>query len=159
MLADVAKDFIGKAGPTTIFEVEKGAIKRFADAVDDRNPLYRDDEYARNSKNGAIVTVPGFFGWPLRMPPGSAIVAASSPPEVSQALADAGYVRVLDGGMDYEFFVPVRAGDILSCTTSLKDVRERSGSTGNMAVVRNETTYHNQNGDLVATAVSTSIHR
>ena len=158
MLADVAKEFVGKGGGTTILEVEKGAIRRFADAVGDMNPLFRDDEYARNSKNGTIVSLPGFFGWPSRMPRGTAVIGGMAS-ELSEALADGGYLRVLDGGMDYEFFVPVRAGDTLSSTTALKDVREREGSTGKMAIVRNETTYHNQNGDLVATAVSTTIYR
>ena len=158
MLEDKAKEFIGKAGATTIFEVEKGAIRRFADAVDDMNPLFRDDEYARNSRNGTIVSVPGFFGWPSRQPRGTALIGGSGA-NLNAALTEAGYLRILDGGMDYEFFGPVRAGDTLSSTTALKDVREREGSTGKMAIVRNETTYLNQNGDLVATAVSTAIYR
>ena len=43
-------------------EVEKGAIKKYADAVDDHNPLYWDDEYAKNSRYGSIIAPPGFFG-------------------------------------------------------------------------------------------------
>ncbi len=158
MLSEEVKEFIGKGGDTRVFEVEKGAIRRFADAVDDPNPLFRDDEYARNSQYSAIIAPPGFFGWPTRLPRGAAL-AGGSDGGLGAALAKAGYTRLLDGGMEYEFHVPIRAGDTLVASSKLKDVREREGGSGKMAIVRNETTYYNQNGDLVATAISTSIHR
>ena len=41
-------------------------IKKFADAMDDRNPLYWDEEYAGNSRFGSIIAPPGFFGWPSK---------------------------------------------------------------------------------------------
>jgi len=160
MLSEKVQEFIGQGGDASILEIEKGAIRRFADAVDDRNPLYRDDEYARNSRYGSIITVPGFFGWPTRSPRGSAIASSGGlTAGLASALSEAGYNRILDGGMDYEFYMPVRTGDTLSANTRLKDVREREGGTGKMAIVRNETTYYNQNGDLVATAVATTIYR
>mgnify|MGYP001037013885 CR=1 FL=1 len=40
MLSEEIRRLIGKAGETVITEVEKGAIKKFADAVNDFNPLY-----------------------------------------------------------------------------------------------------------------------
>ena len=66
MLPEEITSFIGKDGGTRTFEVEKGAIRKFADAVDDQNLLYWDDEYARNSKYGNITAPPGFFGWPAK---------------------------------------------------------------------------------------------
>jgi acyl dehydratase len=158
MLPDEVKQFIGKTVGVRIFEVERGAIRRFADAVDDPNPLYRDDEYARNSRYGSIISPPGFFGWPSRQPRGAPLVVESTP-ELGLALAKAGYSRVLDGGMEYDFFYPVRAGDTLVASTVISNVREREGSTGKMAFMIMETTYTNQNGDVVAKARSTSIHR
>ncbi len=159
MLSDEVKEFIGKGSDVRILEVEKGAIRRFADAVDDPNPLFRDDEYARNSRNGAIIAPPGFFGWPTQLPRGAALAGGGSDSGLGAVLAKAGYTRLLDGGVDYEFFLPIRAGDTLAVTSKLKDVRERAGGAGKMAIVRNEATYHNQNGNLVATAISTAIYR
>ena len=66
MLPQELTQLIGKTGEPVILEVEKGAIKRFADAVGDRNPLYWDEEHARNSRYGSIVAPPGFFGWPTK---------------------------------------------------------------------------------------------
>jgi len=48
MISEEVTNLIGKVGDIMIMEVERGAIKRYADAVDDRNPVYWDEEYARN---------------------------------------------------------------------------------------------------------------
>lgn len=158
MLPEEVTQFIGKSTGVRVFEVEKGAIRRFADAVDDPNPLYWDEEYARNSRYGSIITPPGFFGWPARQPRGSALTEESMA-GLSMALAQAGYPRVLDGGIEYEFFCPIRAGDTLAASTVIKEIRERKGGTGNMVFLIRETSYINQNGDLAAKARSISIHR
>ena len=158
MLPEEVTQFIGKSTGVRVFEVEKGAIRRFADAVDDPNPLYWDEEFARNSRYGSIIAPPGFFGWPSRQPRGSALTEESMA-GLSTALAQAGYPRVLDGGIEYEFFCPIRAGDTLAASTEIKEIRERKGSTGNMVFLIRETSYVNQNGDLAARARSISIHR
>ena len=103
------------AASPKLYEVEKGAIRRFADAVDDYNPLYHDEEYARKSKYGSIIAPPGFFGWPSKQARNSPL-AVDIPTELESAFERAGYPLslVLDGGMEYEFFLPVRAGDVLS---------------------------------------------
>jgi len=41
------KNAIGRSSPPTLNEVEKGAIRRFAEALGDFNPMYYDEEYAR----------------------------------------------------------------------------------------------------------------
>jgi len=170
MLPEEITKFIGTGGGVTVYEVEKGAIKKFADAVDDLNPFYLDEEYAENSRYGSIIAPPGFFGWPARFARGSALPRATEAKGSSEqttdpratlgvALVEAGYPRVLDGGMEYDFFCPVRAGDTLAASSVIKDVIGREGSTGKMAFVITETTYTNQNGELVAKARATSIHR
>ena len=52
MLPEKVRKFIGQTSDTSIFEVEKEVIRRFADAVDDPNPLYWDEEYAKKSRYG-----------------------------------------------------------------------------------------------------------
>ena len=74
-------------------------------------------------------------------------------------LARAGFPRILDGGIEYEFFVPIRAGDTLTSYAKVADITERAGKTGNMLIVTQETTYLNQNGDIVAKASSMLIGR
>ncbi len=158
MLPEEVTKFISKGGGVRIFEVEKGAIRRFADAVDDPNPLYWDEEYARNSRYGSIIAPPGFFGWPAKQARGAAITSEETGPQRPD-LAKAGYPRVLDGGMEYEFFCPIRAGDTLAVSSMVKDIVEREGRTGKMIFLITETTYINQNGDVVAKVRGTTIHR
>ena len=128
-----------------ILEVERGAIRRYADAIDDPSPIYRDVEYAKNSRYGELICPPGFFGWPVKAGGVMSGLSTWGPP-----LARAGFPRILDGGIEYEFFVPIRAGDTLTSYGKVADITERSGRTGNMLVVTQEATYINQNGDIVA---------
>ncbi|MFC1940078.1 MaoC family dehydratase N-terminal domain-containing protein [Chloroflexota bacterium] len=160
MLPEEVTGLIGKRGSIRILEIEKGAIRKFADAVDDWNPLYWDEEYARQSKYGAIIAPPGFFGWPTKWSKGTTFLhQANITAEARDALSKVGYSRSLDGGMEYEFFTPVRAGDTLVASSMIKDIVAREGKTGKLAFIFTETTYTNQNGDLVAKAIGTSIHR
>ena len=157
MLSEEITRLIGKGGDTQIFEVEKGAIKKYADAVEDLNPLYWDEEYAGNLKYGSITAPPGFFGWPTKWARKTAFFFATTV-ELEMAMTKAGYKRTIDGGIEYQFFTPVRAGDTLSASSVIKDIAERKGRTETMAFVVTETTYTNQNGDLVAISRWISIH-
>ena len=79
-------------------------------------------------------------------------MAVDIPPELESAFAQAGcpLSLVLDGGMEYEFFAPIRAGDILTAVTTIRNLRERSSETGSIIVSFLDTVYHNQQGELVA---------
>ena len=157
MLPEEVTKFIGQATGTSIFQVEREAIRRFADAVEDENPLYRDEEYARNSRYGSIISPPGFFGWQTKTVKGGGGPGATT--ELNAAYDNIGLKRVLDGGMEYGFFCPVRPGDTLVATSMIKDITEVEGRTGKMAIQITETTYINQNGDLVAKARGTMVRR
>jgi len=164
MLPEEVTKFIGQVSGTSIFEVEKEVIRRFADAVDDSNPLYWDEEYAKKSKYGSIIAPPGFISspWFSNRPtkwPKRGTTASDATADLRPALAKAGLGRGLDGGMEYEFFAPVRAGDTITAETKIADIIEREGSTGRLAFLITETTYTNQNGEVVAKARATSIHR
>ena len=158
MLPEEVSKFIGKVGDIRIMEVERGAIKRYADAFDDHNPLYWDEEYARNSRYGSIVAPPGFFGWPTSWPELGPIFTRLGE-ELSAAFTGAGCGRTLDGGTEYEFFSPIRAGDTLAALERIADIYEWESKSGKLVFWVAETTYTNQNGDLVAVARWTRIQR
>ncbi len=156
MLPEELSSLIGKGGDVRIFDVEKGPIRRFADAVSDPNPLYYDEEYAKNSRYGSIIAPPGFFGQPKGGAP-----SFDTKRELRPALTKVGYTNpaAVDAGIEYEFFHPVRAGDTIVATSMIIDITEREGKTGKMAFAITETTYINQNGDVVARARATMIQR
>jgi acyl dehydratase len=154
MMPEEMKQCIGMVDPPTVYEVEKGAIRRYADAVGDNNPLYRNAEYASDSRYASIIAPPGFFGWPVGdIPMGAGIAKAIT------AAMNAGYFRILDAGKSYEFFLPVRAGDTLVGSPQIADITEREGKSGPMFIISFTTTFRNQNGNVVANASQSFICR
>jgi len=152
-ITDELKGMIGMMTEPGIMEVERGAIRRYADAIDDPNPLYRDVEHAKNSRYGELIAPPGFFGWPVKAATMGGLTMFGGP------LARAGFPRILDGGSEYEFFIPIRAGDTLTSYAKVADITLRGGRTGNFVMITLETTYLNQNGDVVAKARSNLLGR
>jgi acyl dehydratase len=52
---------VGRETAPTVTEIEKGAIRRFALATGDTNPLYFDEEYAARTRFGGIIAPPTFI--------------------------------------------------------------------------------------------------
>jgi acyl dehydratase len=152
---EVKARFMGKSAEPEIYEVEKGSAKRYAVAVDDLNPLYLDEEFARTSQYGTIVAPPGFFGWPVKQP------SPRYPQlmvDMMEALREAGFPDILDGGTDFDFILPVRAGDMLVCSRNMSNIFTRAGSGGRqMAFYVIDSTYTNQEGNVVARVRQTII--
>ena len=158
MIPEEVRQFTGKIAPLIVREVEKGSIRRYAAAVGNENPIYSDEEYAGASRYGGIIAPPGFFGWPIK-PVASSTGLADIVGDLQEALSNAGFPRILDGGISYEFYLPVRAGDILVASPKVSKVVEKEGKSGAMMICDFETTYINQNGDMVARSNQTFIAR
>ncbi|MCK4723141.1 MAG: MaoC family dehydratase N-terminal domain-containing protein [Dehalococcoidia bacterium] len=154
ILTDEIKAMIGTLSEPVIMEVGRVAIRRYADAVGDDNPLFHEVEDAKAAGYEDIICPPGFWGWPIK---GRATIGGMS--IVGAVLVKAGLFRILDGGVDQEFYIPIRAGDILTSYSKIADIREREGKTGRMIFTTVETTYLNQNGDTVAVNRATIIAR
>lgn len=141
-------------GEPQIFEVERGAIRRFADAVGDPNPLYHDLEYARKSKYGEIIAPLGFHGWPMK---GGLMEMMGS---IMGPVMNAGYPVLLDAGIELESFVPIRAGDILCSYSTVTNIAEKTTKSGKgMLVLTTEMNFINQNGDKALVERSSLICR
>ncbi len=150
------KALIGRAGEPVVLEVERGAIKRFCGAVGDDNPIFTDAAYAEHGPHGEIICPPGFFGWPAKVSP---VFSAGPTQMVLAEFAKSGFPGLLDGGVDYELLLPIRAGDVLVSSARVADIYEREGRAGKSLFGIFETTYTNQNGDIVARARTTMIGR
>jgi hypothetical protein len=149
--------YIGKTSEPFILEVEKGAIKRFAAAIGDNNPLYWQESH-ENSPNYKIAAPPGFFGWPTKWF-GSRPFNNPLKDELSDALKEAGYSRFLDGGIEFEFYKPVFSGDILVAVIKVVEIYQKKSTQGALIFVVFETTYKNKYGKLIAKARQTRIAR
>ncbi|MFH1485976.1 MAG: MaoC family dehydratase N-terminal domain-containing protein [Chloroflexota bacterium] len=135
------KASVGAEAEPFTYEVEKGAIRKFAVAVGDPNPLWQDEAYARKTRYGGIIAPPTF----LRL-----FRPAKFPVETP-------YSRRLDAGSEWEYFEPVRPGDRITGTVKLAGAAEREGRIGKMLILVWEITYKNQFAEVVATQRSTLI--
>lgn len=150
LTTDELQKMIGMRSEPVIFKVEEGAIQRYAEAIGDPNPLYNDPEYAKKSKHGRLICPPGFTGWPVKR--------GRITESISAMLVKAGAPsRLLDGGVEFEFFEPIGAGDMLVTTTTLTQLTEKQTKLGSTLFATMETTYLNQSGNLVLKARQTLI--
>ena len=126
------------------YEIEKGMIERFVRAVDDPNPLWQDEGYASKTRYGGIIAPPLF-----------AVVLGFD--EFDKQIAKLMGGR-LHGSTEFEYFKPIRPGDVITATRKIADIREREGKKlGKMAFVTFEITYKNQDDELVAICRQTAI--
>jgi acyl dehydratase len=134
---------IGCESPSVTLEVEKGAIIKFAQAIGDDNPLWTDEAAARQTRYGGLIAPPTFLRSVGMLRPALPF--------------DVPFQRLLDGGSEWEYFEPVRAGDRITAVARVTDLRERAGRLGVMLFMTTVITYRNQFGQVVATQTSTSI--
>ena len=147
VITDEMRNALGVESDPSIFEIEKEPIRRWAESIGDPNPLYRDEAYAKSKGYRGLLAPPGFiaqYGFSIkRGKPNATFVEP--------------FDRRLNGGNEYEFFGAICSGDTISATVKVADIRERDGRMGKMLFIVNETTYTNQNGDIVAKSRSTGI--
>jgi len=140
------RTLIGRESEPTVVEVEKGAIRRFADALGDPNPLALDEAAARAAGHASLVAPPTFavtLGWSERF----------------RHSLDLGTRSVLHGEQSFEYARPIVAGDRLTVRSKVADVQERAGASGPMDVLVIEDEGRDERGGLVFRARATFILR
>ena len=140
------KNAIGRSSPPTLNEVEKGAIRRFAEALGDYNPIYYDEEYARALGYPTIVAPPTF--------PASFHSAA-----VLRELLGVGIKSLLHAEQAFDYERPILAGDRIYVSTRVADVLERQGPAGKMDVALIQDEGRDEEGNLVFKARRTLVVR
>ncbi|AKF82465.1 MaoC family dehydratase N-terminal domain-containing protein [Myxococcus sp. MISCRS1] len=140
------KNAIGRASPPTLNEVEKGAIRRFAEAIGDYNPIYYDEEYSRASGYPTIIAPPTF--------PASFHSAADL-----RELLGVGIKSLLHAEQGFEYERPIFAGDRIYVSTRVADVSERQGPSGKMDIAVIEDEGRDEEGNLVFRARRTLVVR
>jgi len=114
-------------------DVTKRAIRSFCDGVGDWNPLYRDEEYAKNSPYKGIIAPP-FFVY-----------------SILPAAPQFGF-RGLGGfnaRNELHFYKPIRPGTHIEPSSQFKDFEIKEGKRGKMVFEYFEQRYVDEQGDLV----------
>jgi acyl dehydratase len=140
------KNAVGRATPPTLNEVEKGAIRRFVEALGDYNPIYFDAEYAKGAGFAGVVAPPTF---PVSFSTGADLRELLGAPTRNLLLAE----------LALECERPIIVGDRILVTSRVAEVTERPGPTGRVEVAVLEDEGRDEAGKLVYRARRTFVVR
>ncbi len=111
---------IGTETEPTVREVEKGAIRKFALAIGDPDPVYVDEGYARQTRFGGIVAPPTFV---------CAFTGHHFPEIVEQDLP---LKRMLHSEDAVTIYRLMRPGDVITAFARYVDAYSKEGARGPM---------------------------
>lgn len=139
-------------------EVTAIAFQRYAIAVGDLNPIYFDDGAARDAGYPGIVAPPNFLtsilGWDAGPPEGELLTDGT---EATNLVPEIQGLRLMGGGHELSFGVPVRPGDAITVRRKLVDLYQRNSKMGALTFAVSEIVYTNQRGEHVVTCRETVI--
>lgn len=124
--------------------VEQGAVRKFADAIGDASPLYRDADFAATTRRKRVQAPPTF----------ACTFDYGTLPDVS--FAEAGLIH---GEQSFQFARPLFVGDELWCSQRLAGVTTRTAGGVSMTYYVIEQMGADASGQSVFTARMTVIRR
>jgi N-terminal half of MaoC dehydratase len=153
LVTDEMRASVGREGSPVQYEVEKLGVRQFARAVGHKDPVFFDEQHARDRGHRSILAPPGYLGSPVYR----AGVPERGPGDADPAAGGRRW-RALNGGSEFQYTgVDICAGDVLTAVSKVVDVRQTRGSLGPMIITRRESIYTNQDGAVVCRATGTGI--
>ncbi len=130
------EEFVGRRSEPVRNTVERGAVRRFAEAIADPSPLYLDEGAAMRSRYGRLLAPPTF---PRTFDYGSID---------GLALPSAGLIH---GEFRVSYKRPLLVGDEVLCSMQLKDSYDRQGRRGLLGFLVFERTGESPDGERIFT--------
>ena len=172
ILTDEMRSFIGVQSDilSAPEPVEQGAVRRYAQAIMDEDPIFADDEAAKAAGLAGKVAPPLFPVQSFRRAFGApdTLVERAGDPDFDGSIGSsmrglpelptAGLVR-LNGGSEIELLRYARHGECISIQARYASITERETSKGPMIIVVTETSYFTTPDDVIMRARSTSLLR
>ncbi|MGE3960321.1 MAG: MaoC family dehydratase N-terminal domain-containing protein [Dehalococcoidia bacterium] len=140
------RSVVGREVAVGQLEVTAESIRHYCEALEETNPLYTDETFARER---------GPYGF-LIAPPGILQTARlAAPPDPNVQFGNTTFMA----GSRQEFHLPIRPGDTIEAFAQVKEVYEKTGRSGRMVFVVHRTRYMNQHGEDVAVTERSMVHR
>ena len=127
----------GRESKAAVNDVEKGAIRRFAEALGETNPIYFEEAAARAAGYRSVVAPPTF---PTTLRAGS---------DLREGLLLSPGKHLLQAEQSFEYARPIVAGDRLTVRSKIADVSQRQTPSGLTDVVVIEDEGRDDAGDVV----------
>ncbi|NJP66845.1 MaoC family dehydratase N-terminal domain-containing protein [Streptomyces spiramenti] len=141
------QSYVGRSyPPSRPYEVAREKIREFAEAVGDDNPVYTDPETARALGHPDVPAPPTFV---------FSITFAAAGDVIRDPELGLDYSRVVHGDQKFAYSRPVRAGDVLTVTSTIESIRSMAGN--DILDVRGD--VHAADGEHVVTAYTKLVAR
>lgn len=136
------KDLIGKKSSKVKNTVERGWVRKFAEAIGDSSLIYTDEEAAKGTKhqrNIAPVTFPITFNY-------GEIPGLKLPKK-----------GLIHGEQSFHYKRPLFVGETVYCYTEIKDYYEKKGNFGNMGFLVTAGCAEDEKGELLYETIKVVI--
>jgi acyl dehydratase len=137
-LSDFSK---GMAFPEYSYTLSEDIVKKFIAGVEESNPLYTDEEYAKKSSFGCLVVPPTTIS--IYVTPSRILKTIDKKPPPGQ----------IQAGQRYEFHRPIKVGATVTVKAVIEDVYQKKGR--DFVVIKGEA--YNQDGQKAAVSAITVI--
>ncbi|OGA29910.1 MAG: hypothetical protein A3I01_13745 [Betaproteobacteria bacterium RIFCSPLOWO2_02_FULL_65_24] len=172
LLTEALKSYIGlqTEAETACDPVERGAVRRHAQAIQDEDPIFR-EPCPNNARFGGPVAPPLYPTHMFRR-------AFGAPDPLQERAHDPDYdgldsgvsgglpelepikhLALLNAGSEIEFFRYARHGETVKMRSRYADIVEKDSSKGPMILVTIETEYRNGDDELLMKTRRTLIRR
>lgn len=144
MYIEIVEPFIGKCGPLIPQEIEKGSIRKFAIATCETNPIYYDEDYAKNSDYKRIIAPPTFY---RTLNYGD--IPGFDLPRRGRVHAE----------QEYKFYKHFGVGDVVYCQNKIVKTYEKQGRSGFMLFVVFEHAVYDKQGNPYCIGLNTTLFK
>lgn len=171
-LTDEIRAYIGMETPLQLAcdPVERGAVRRYAQAIMDTDPIYMSEEAVRGTRYAKPVAPPLFPNAMLRLPFGERdlVQERAGDPHFDGAVGSSTLglpplplvgSPLLNGGSEAELYRYAEHGEPIWLKSRYLDIYEKESSKGTMLMVVIETDFLDQDGKLVLRFRKTQIRR
>ena len=134
--------FVGERSEPGSNVVEKDAVRRFAEAIGDPNPLYMDEEAAKASRYGCLLAPPTF---PRTFEYGE-VEGIGAPGQ-----------GLIHGEHRIRYERPLFVGEEVLCYAEVKDYYEKEGREGALGFLISERVGESPEGELIFSMLDTAI--
>ena len=141
-------DAVGRTYPADgVLEISREHIRRFADAIGDPNPVYRDAAAARALGHPDVIAPPTFLT--------TAHMSLAGPNPIYDPEVGFDYARGVHGEMQFVHHRPAHHGDVVTMVTTITDVRVSGGNEFLTMTIE----FRTAAGELLCTARNVAVCR
>jgi acyl dehydratase len=146
--ADIDRSVLGREYDRLTYPpITAEELMSYARTLGVTDPIYLDEAAAKSGQYGGLVAFPTFV---VKLRGGQHM-----PMEVAKEMTRGGF----DAGKDIELGTPIRPGDVITATSAITELYEKTGRSGSMWFVVFRQHLVNQNGEMVANVDSRMMQR